>query len=81
MPESSRLRTKQHIYRKTNHDQRCRRCVERGLKELVVQDEEDQEDEADNDTYGNQFLLFSPAAQKADPTCDERARQRESQWL
>lgn len=42
-------------------------CHEKGssdLEELVVQDEKYQEDEADNDAYGNQFLLFGPAAQK-----------------
>lgn len=45
----------------------------RGLEELVVQDEKDQEDEADDDAYGNQFLLFGPAAQKAIKTEDRSA--------
>lgn len=31
------------------------------LEELVVQNEKDEEDEADDDSYGNQFLLFGPA--------------------
>ena len=35
------------------------------LEELVVQNEKDQKDEANDDSYGNQFLLFGPAAHKA----------------
>lgn len=36
-----------------------------GSEELVVQNEKDQKNEADNDSYGNQFLLFGPVAKNA----------------
>lgn len=54
------------------------RCSE----ELVVQDEKDQEDEADDDPYGNQFLLFGPAARKAkrgDEVSQARSRKMKPQ--
>lgn len=41
-------------------------------EELVVQDEKDQEDEADNYAYGNQFLLFGPVAKNGSVNKTER---------
>lgn len=44
------------------------------LEELVVEDEEDEQHEADDDAYGNQFLLFGPIAQQAVSTVPMHVR-------
>lgn len=43
-------------------------------EELVVQDEKDQEDEADDDAYGNQFLLFGPVAKNVSVGMDRASQ-------
>jgi len=61
------MRNRHRIYRHEACSSHEKAKVEAmSLEELVVQNKENQENEADDDAYGNQFLLFGPAAQKTE---------------